>query len=107
VKCIWNESCTANCLAPLVKVLNEAFGFLKGLMTTAHSDTNDQVVSDLMHADLRRAHAAAQTIIPTSTGAAIALPRVVKGSIPKPLDGLSFRQLRPNAGRGHEYFRCG
>jgi glyceraldehyde-3-phosphate dehydrogenase type I len=64
-KCISNASCTTNCLAPLVKVLNNAFGVINGFMTTTHSYTNDQVVSDVMHADLRRARAAAQNIIPT------------------------------------------
>jgi glyceraldehyde-3-phosphate dehydrogenase type I len=90
-KSISNASCTTNCLAPVVKVLNEAFGVFNGFMTTVHSYTNDQVVSDVMHADLRRARAAGQNIIPTSTGAAIALPKVVKGLTPKSLDGISLR----------------
>jgi glyceraldehyde-3-phosphate dehydrogenase type I len=89
--CISNASCTTNCLAPIVKVLNEAFGIVNGFMTTVHSYTNDQVVSDVMHKDLRRARAAAQNIIPTSTGAALALPRVVKGLAAGSLDGLSLR----------------
>jgi hypothetical protein len=67
------------------------FGIINRFMTTTHSDTNDQVVSDVMHADLRRARAAAQNIIPTSTGAAIALLRVVKGLTPKLLDEISLR----------------
>jgi glyceraldehyde-3-phosphate dehydrogenase type I len=80
-KSISNASCTTNCLAPVVKVLNDAFGVFSGFMTTLHSYTNDQVLSDVMHSDLRRAHAAA----------AIALPRVVKGLTPKSFDGISLR----------------
>ena len=90
-KCISNASCTTNCLAPVAKTLNDAFGITCGFMTTVHSYTNDQVVSDVMHKDLRRARAAAMNIIPTSTGAAIALPKVVKALPPKSMDGISLR----------------
>ena len=69
-KIVSNASCTTNCLAPMVKVLNDAFGVEHGLMTTVHSYTNDQNILDLPHSDLRRARAAAINIIPTSTGAA-------------------------------------
>ena len=90
-KCISNASCTTNCLAPVVKTLNDKFGVKNGFMTTVHSYTNDQVVSDVMHKDLRRARAAAMNIIPTTTGAAIALPRVVKALAKGSMDGLSLR----------------
>ncbi|KAH0788791.1 glyceraldehyde-3-phosphate dehydrogenase [Histomonas meleagridis] len=90
-KCISNASCTTNCLAPVAKTINDAFGIKNGFMTTVHSYTNDQVVTDVMHKDLRRARAACMNIIPTSTGAAIALPRVVKALPPKSMDGLSLR----------------
>src|SRR6478672_2859671 len=69
MKCISNASCTTNCLAPVAKVLHEKFGIEKGLMTTVHAYTNDQRVQDLPHADAYRARAAAQNIIPTTTGA--------------------------------------
>lgn len=88
---ISNASCTTNCLAPVVKTLNDKFGVLTGFMTTVHSYTNDQKVADVMHKDLRRARAAAMNIIPTSTGAAIALPRVVHGLPKGCMDGLSLR----------------
>jgi glyceraldehyde-3-phosphate dehydrogenase type I len=91
VTCISNASCTTNCLAPVAKVLNDNFKITSGFMTTVHSYTNDQKVADLMHEDLRRARAAAVNIIPTSTGAAKALPIVVKSLPPKSLDGLSLR----------------
>jgi glyceraldehyde 3-phosphate dehydrogenase len=68
-----NASCTTNCLAPVAKVINDSFGLVKGLMTTVHAYTNDQVILDLPHSDLRRARAAALSIIPTSTGAAQAV----------------------------------
>jgi glyceraldehyde 3-phosphate dehydrogenase len=68
-----NASCTTNCLAPMAKVLNDSFGVKRGLMTTIHSYTNDQVILDGPHKDLRRARAAAINIIPTSTGAAAAI----------------------------------
>ncbi|AEC01699.1 type I glyceraldehyde-3-phosphate dehydrogenase [Parasphaerochaeta coccoides] len=72
-----NASCTTNCLAPLAKVLNDNFGIERGLMTTVHAYTNDQVILDQPHKDLRRARSAAQSIIPTSTGAAKAIGKVI------------------------------
>jgi glyceraldehyde-3-phosphate dehydrogenase type I len=90
-KCISNASCTTNCLGPVAKTLNDKFGIINGFMTTVHSYTNDQVVADTMHKDLRRARAAAINIIPTSTGAAIALPKVVHALPPKSLDGMAIR----------------
>src|SRR5262249_7450581 len=72
-----NASCTTNCLAPIAKVLHDAFGIEKGLMTTVHSYTNDQRILDLVHDDLRRARAAAMSMIPTSTGAAKAIGEVL------------------------------
>jgi glyceraldehyde 3-phosphate dehydrogenase len=72
-----NASCTTNCVAPMAKVLNDNFGIVKGLMTTIHAYTNDQVILDFPHSDLRRARAAAQNIIPTSTGAAKATALVL------------------------------
>ncbi len=72
-----NASCTTNCVAPMAKVLHESFGIVKGLMTTIHAYTNDQVILDFPHSDLRRARAAAQNIIPTSTGAAKATALVL------------------------------
>jgi glyceraldehyde 3-phosphate dehydrogenase len=92
---ISNASCTTNCVAPVVKVLVDEFGFKNGLMTTIHSYTNDQVILDLPHKDLRRARAAAVSIIPTSTGAAKATGLVipaVKGKI----DGMALRVPTPN-----------
>ena len=90
-----NASCTTNCLAPIAKVLNDAFGIVKGQMTTVHSYTNDQKILDLPHKDLRRARAAAVSMIPTSTGAAkaiyLAIPEL-KGK----LDGLAIRVPTPN-----------
>lgn len=77
LKCISNASCTTNCLAPLAKVLHEKFGIVKGLMTTVHAYTNDQRLQDLPHDDLYRSRAAAQNIIPTSTGAASAVGLVI------------------------------
>ncbi len=76
-KCVSNASCTTNCLAPLVKVLHETFGVEQGLMTTIHAYTNDQVVADSIHSDLRRARAAATNMIPTTTGAARAVGKVI------------------------------
>jgi glyceraldehyde 3-phosphate dehydrogenase (phosphorylating) len=76
-KCISNASCTTNCLAPLAKVLHENFGIVKGLMTTVHAYTNDQRLQDMPHDNLYRARAAAQNIIPTSTGAAKAIGLVI------------------------------
>ena len=92
---ISNASCTTNCLAPVVKVLLDSFGFRRGLMTTVHSYTNDQMILDLPHKDLRRARAAAMSIIPTTTGAAKATSLVipeVKGRI----DGMAMRVPTPD-----------
>ncbi len=89
-KILSNASCTTNCLAPLVKVLNDKWGIAKGLVTTIHSYTNDQQILDLLHKDLRRARAAAQNMIPTSTGAAKAIGLVIPEMKGK-LDGLSVR----------------
>ncbi|CAN3983389.1 type I glyceraldehyde-3-phosphate dehydrogenase [Kitasatospora purpeofusca] len=87
---ISNASCTTNCVAPLAKVLNENFGIVKGLMTTVHAYTNDQVTLDFPHKDLRRARAAALNIIPTSTGAAKATALVLP-ELKGKLDGTSLR----------------
>jgi len=87
---ISNASCTTNCLAPLVKVIDEAFGIERGQMTTIHSVTNDQVMLDGPHKDLRRARAACWNIIPTSTGAATAIGLVYPKAKGK-LDGMAFR----------------
>jgi len=90
-----NASCTTNCLAPVVKVLHDSFGVKRGLMTTIHSYTNDQKILDFPHKDLRRARAAAVSMIPTSTGAAKAIGLVLpelKGKI----DGFSMRVPTPN-----------
>ena len=85
-----NASCTTNCLAPLAKVLHESFGIERGLMTTVHAYTNDQRLADLPHSDLRRARAAAQNIIPTTTGAARAVSKVLPALEGK-LDGFALR----------------
>ena len=87
---ISNASCTTNCVAPMAKVLNDAFGIRKGLMTTIHAYTNDQVILDFPHKDLRRARAAAQNIIPTTTGAAKATALVLP-ELKGKLDGYSLR----------------
>jgi glyceraldehyde 3-phosphate dehydrogenase len=92
---ISNASCTTNCLAPLVKVLNDTFGIEKGSMTTIHSYTNDQNVLDFPHKDLRRARAAALNLIPTSTGAAKAIGLVVP-ELKGKLDGYSIRVPTPD-----------
>ncbi len=92
---ISNASCTTNCLAPLAKVLHEEFGFAKGIMTTIHSYTNDQKLLDLPHKDLRRARAAALSMIPTTTGAAVAVTRVLP-ELEGRLDGISVRVPTPN-----------
>lgn len=89
-KIVSNASCTTNCLAPLVKVINDNFGIEKGLMTTIHAYTNDQNVADLMHSDLRRARAAAINIIPTTTGAAKAIGEVIP-ELKGKLDGMAMR----------------
>jgi glyceraldehyde 3-phosphate dehydrogenase len=92
---ISNASCTTNCLAPVAKVLHETFGIKKGWMTTVHSYTNDQQLLDLPHKDLRRARAAALSIIPTTTGAAIAVGEVLP-EIKGRLDGIAMRVPTPN-----------
>jgi glyceraldehyde 3-phosphate dehydrogenase len=91
---ISNASCTTNCLAPVVKVLHEKFGIKRGLMTTVHSYTNDQRILDLPHKDLRRARAAAINIIPTTTGAAKAIGKVMPELNGK-LDGMAMRVPTP------------
>ncbi len=93
-KCVSNASCTTNCLAPVAKVLNDKFGIVKGLMTTVHSYTNDQVVQDFPHSDLYRARAAAVNIIPTTTGAAAAVGQVIPELNGK-LTGISLRVPTP------------
>jgi glyceraldehyde 3-phosphate dehydrogenase len=90
VNCVSNASCTTNCLAPLAKTLNDAFGIEQGVMTTIHAYTNDQRVADMIHSDMRRARAAAANIIPTSTGAAKAIGKVVPALAGK-LDGFAVR----------------
>ena len=90
-----NASCTTNCLAPVAKVLHETFGIEKGLMTTIHSYTNDQSILDLPHKDLRRARAAAMSMIPTSTGAAKAVSLVLP-ELKGKLDGFAVRVPTPN-----------
>jgi glyceraldehyde 3-phosphate dehydrogenase len=92
---ISNASCTTNCLAPVAKVLHESFGIKKGWMTTVHSYTNDQQLLDLPHKDMRRARAAALSIIPTTTGAARALGEVLP-ALKGRLDGISLRVPTPN-----------
>jgi len=94
-KIISNASCTTNCLAPVVKVLNDAFGVEKGIMTTIHSYTNDQKILDLPHKDLRRARAAALSMIPTTTGAASAVTLVIP-ELKGRLDGMAIRVPTPN-----------
>ena len=92
---ISNASCTTNCLAPLAKVLHQTFGIKKGWMTTIHSYTNDQQLLDLPHKDLRRARAAALSMIPTSTGAATAVGEVLP-ELKGRLDGFAMRVPTPN-----------
>ena len=92
---ISNASCTTNCLAPVAKVLQEQFGIVKGWMTTIHSYTNDQVLLDMPHKDIRRARAAALSMIPTTTGAASALGEVIP-SLKGKLDGFAMRVPTPN-----------
>jgi glyceraldehyde 3-phosphate dehydrogenase len=92
---ISNASCTTNCLAPVAKVLHETFGIVNGIMTTIHSYTNDQQILDLPHKDLRRARAAALSMIPTTTGAAKALKEVLPAMAGK-LDGMAIRVPTPN-----------
>jgi glyceraldehyde 3-phosphate dehydrogenase len=90
-----NGSCTTNCLAPVAKVVHEKFGIVKGLMTTIHSYTNDQRILDLPHSDMRRARAAALSMIPTSTGAAKAIAEVIP-SLAGKLNGFAVRVPTPN-----------
>ncbi len=92
---ISNASCTTNCLAPMAKVLHERFGIKKGWMTTIHSYTNDQNLLDLPHKDLRRARAAALSMIPTTTGAALAVGEVLP-ELKGKLDGFAMRVPTPN-----------
>jgi len=87
---ISNASCTTNCLAPVAKVLNDSFGIKRGLMTTVHAYTNDQRILDLPHSDIRRARAAAQSMIPTSSGAARAIGEVLP-QLKGKLDGMAVR----------------
>ncbi len=89
-----NASCTTNCLAPMAKVLNDAFGIEDGFMTTIHSYTNDQAILDMPHSDLRRARSAAVSIIPTTTGAAIAVGKVLPELAGK-LNGMAMRVPTP------------
>ena len=90
-----NASCTTNCLAPVVKVLQDQFGINKGMMTTVHSYTNDQRILDLPHSDYRRARAAAESMIPTTTGAASAVTKVIP-ELKGKLDGMAVRVPTPN-----------
>ena len=92
---ISNASCTTNCLAPVAKVLHEQFGFERGWMTTVHSYTNDQKLLDLPHPDLRRARSAGLSMIPTTTGAAIAVGEVLP-ELKGKLDGIAIRVPTPN-----------
>ena len=85
-----NASCTTNCLAPLAKVMHEKFGLLQGLMTTVHAYTNDQVLTDVYHEDVRRARSATQSMIPTKTGAAAAVGLVLP-ELKGKLDGFAIR----------------
>ncbi|MFY7835270.1 MAG: type I glyceraldehyde-3-phosphate dehydrogenase [Novosphingobium sp.] len=94
-KIVSNASCTTNCLAPMAKVLHESIGIERGLMTTIHSYTNDQKILDQIHSDPRRARAAAMNMIPTSTGAAVAVGEVLPDLKGK-LDGSSIRVPTPN-----------
>lgn len=92
--CLSNASCTTNCLAPIAKVLNDEFGIENGLMTTIHSYTNDQSILDLPHGDLRRARSCAVSQIPTTTGAAKAVGKVIP-SLAGKLDGMAVRVPTP------------
>src|SRR5690606_21659609 len=92
---ISNASCTTNCLAPVVKVLHQSFGVRRGLMTTVHAYTNDQQILDLPHKDLRRARAAGMSIIPTTTGAAAAVAKVLP-ELEGKLNGFAMRVPTPN-----------
>ncbi len=90
-----NASCTTNCLSPLAKVLSDKFGIKRGMMTTVHSYTNDQRILDLPHSDYRRARAAAESMIPTTTGAASAVAKVLP-QLKGKLDGMAIRVPTPN-----------
>jgi len=92
---ISNASCTTNCLAPVAKILDERFGIVRGMMTTVHSYTNDQQILDLPHKDLRRARAAAMSMIPTTTGAAQAVSLVLP-QLEGKLEGMAVRVPTPN-----------
>jgi len=94
-KVISNASCTTNCLAPMAKVIHEAFGIESGLMTTVHAFTNDQRIADMVHSDMRRARAGASNIIPTTTGAARAVGKVIPALNGK-LDGFALRVPVPD-----------
>ncbi len=94
-KLVSNASCTTNCLAPLAKVLDDAFGVERGIMTTVHAYTNDQRVADTPHSDLRRARHAAENIIPTTTGAAKAVGKVLP-TLNGKLDGMAMRVPVPD-----------
>lgn len=94
-KIISNASCTTNCLAPMAKVLNDAFGIKEGLMTTTHAYTNDQRLADVPHKDWRRGRAAAENIIPTTTGAAVAVGKVIP-ELKGKLDGMASRVPVPD-----------
>ncbi len=94
-KLVSNASCTTNCLAPIAKVLNDAFGIKSGIMTTIHAYTNDQRIADTPHSDLRRARHAAENIIPTSTGAAKAIGQVLP-ELDGKLDGMAMRVPVPD-----------
>jgi glyceraldehyde 3-phosphate dehydrogenase len=94
-KIVSNASCTTNCLAPVVKVLQDQFGIKRGMMTTVHSYTNDQRILDLPHSDYRRARAAAESMIPTTTGAASAVTKVIP-ELKGKLDGMAVRVPTPN-----------
>lgn len=94
-KILSNASCTTNCVAPMAKVLHESFGIVRGLMTTVHAYTNDQVILDFPHSDLRRARAAATNIIPTTTGAAKATALVLP-ELKGKLDGIAMRVPVPD-----------
>jgi glyceraldehyde 3-phosphate dehydrogenase len=93
-QCVSNASCTTNCLAPIAKVLNDKFGIENGLMTTIHAYTNDQRILDAPHSDLRRARSAAVSQIPTTTGAAKAVGKVIPDLNGK-LDGMAIRIPTP------------
>jgi glyceraldehyde 3-phosphate dehydrogenase len=95
MKLVSNASCTTNCLAPIAKILHEKFGIRQGLMTTVHAYTNDQRLAEVAHGDLRRSRAAAENIIPTTTGAALAVGEVLPDLKGK-LDGLAMRVPVPD-----------